>query len=108
MNGEGKPPAEGRHPRNTGPMKLSPRCGARTRGGGAGRAPAVSGRARCRMHGGSVGSGAPRGNKNALKSGLYTAEALAELQRAKAGMRETWALLGDLSSAPPAANCGTL
>jgi hypothetical protein len=48
------------------------------------------------MHGGAVGSGAPRGNKNALKSGLYTAEALAELQRAKAGMRETWALLGDL------------
>ena len=27
---------------------------------------------RCRMHGGAPVSGAPRGNKNALKSGLYT------------------------------------
>jgi glucans biosynthesis protein len=48
------------------------------------------------MHGGAAGSGAPRGNRNALKSGLHTAEALAELRRAKAAMRETWALLGDL------------
>jgi uncharacterized protein YjcR len=29
-------------------------------------------RKRCRMHGGAQGSGAPRGNKNALKHGLYT------------------------------------
>ena len=96
MSGDREPPTAGRHPRNTGPMTLSPRCGARTRGGGACRAPAVSGRARCRMHGGAVGSGAPRGNQNALKSGLHTAEARAELRRAKAGMQETWALLGDL------------
>ncbi len=30
------------------------------------------------MHGGALGSGAPRGNKNALKHGLYTREAIAE------------------------------
>ena len=30
------------------------------------------------MHGGAPGSGAPRGNKNALKNGLYTREAIAE------------------------------
>jgi hypothetical protein len=30
------------------------------------------------MHGGAPGSGAPRGNKNALKFGLYTREAIAE------------------------------
>jgi uncharacterized protein YjcR len=30
------------------------------------------------MHGGAAGSGAPRGNKNALKHGLYTKEAIAE------------------------------
>jgi hypothetical protein len=48
------------------------------------------------MHGGAVGSGAPRGNQNALKSGLHTAEALAELRRAKATMREAWASLDDL------------
>ena len=27
------------------------------------------------MHGGAQGSGAPQGNQNALKHGLYTAEA---------------------------------
>jgi hypothetical protein len=48
------------------------------------------------MHGGAVGSGAPHGNQNALKSGLHTAEARAELRRARADMRGTWALLGDL------------
>jgi uncharacterized protein YjcR len=36
---------------------------------------------RCRMHGGAPGSGAPRGNKNALKHGLYTRQALDERQR---------------------------
>ena len=39
-------------------------------------APAVSGKNRCRMHGGAAGSGAPRGNKNALKIGLFTREAI--------------------------------
>lgn len=29
------------------------------------------------MHGGAAGSGAPKGNQNALKHGLYTKEALA-------------------------------
>jgi glucans biosynthesis protein len=28
------------------------------------------------MHGGAMGSGAPRGNKNALKQGVFTREAL--------------------------------
>ncbi len=30
------------------------------------------------MHGGAPGTGAPRGNKNALKHGLYTREAIAQ------------------------------
>ena len=30
------------------------------------------------MHGGALGSGAPRGNKNALKHGRYTREAMEE------------------------------
>ena len=65
------------HQRNTGPMRESPRCSARTRKGTECRAPTVRGKSRCRMHGGAKGSGAPRGNKNALKHGLYTAEARA-------------------------------
>lgn len=70
----------GDHARNVAGMHASRRCGARTRSGGACQAPAVRGKARCRMHGGARGSGAPRGNRNALKSGLYTAESL-ELRR---------------------------
>lgn len=62
------------HQRNTGPMRQSLRCGAKTRKGTACQAPAVSGKARCRMHGGAKGSGAPQGNRNALKHGGYTRE----------------------------------
>ena len=63
------------------PMHLSPRCGARTRKGTDCLAPAVTGKRRCRMHGGAEGSGAPEGNKNALKHGLYTRQALEERRR---------------------------
>ncbi len=65
------------HQRNTRPMRTSPRCGAKTRKGTPCQAPALSGKARCRMHGGAAGSGAPKGNQNALKHGLHTKEALA-------------------------------
>jgi hypothetical protein len=64
----------GSHLRNTRDMRASPRCGAKTRKGTTCEAPAVSGKARCRMHGGARGSGAPKGNKNALKTGAHTAE----------------------------------
>ena len=63
-------------------MNLAPRCGARTRGGSPCRQPAVRGKARCRMHGGR-GSGAPAGNRNALKHGAWTAEALAWRRRVR-------------------------
>lgn len=62
----------GTHQRNVGPMQASPRCQARTRSGALCQAPKIAGAARCRMHGGR-GSGAPRGNKNALKDGFHTA-----------------------------------
>ncbi len=52
----------------------APRCGARTRSGAPCRSPAVGGKARCRMHGGGRGSGAPRGNRNAWKHGLRSAQ----------------------------------
>lgn len=57
-------------------MRSSPRCGAKTRSGTPCQAPAVSGKARCRMHGGAEGSGAPKGNQNALKHGMYSRETL--------------------------------
>lgn len=66
------------HKRNTKPMLQSPRCGARTRRGTNCRAPAVRGKARCRLHGGGAGSGAPVGNQNARKHGTYTKEAFSQ------------------------------
>jgi uncharacterized protein YjcR len=66
------------HIRDTGPMLASRRCGAKTRTSGACRSPAVSGKKRCRMHGGAHGSGAPRANQNARKHGLFTRDAIAE------------------------------
>ncbi|MCC8964408.1 hypothetical protein H8A95_19320 [Bradyrhizobium sp. Pear76] len=69
-------------------MLASPRCGAKTRIGGACRAPAVHGKTRCRMHGGAPGSGAPRANRNARKHGLFSRAAIVE-------RREIRALLGE-------------
>ena len=81
------------HLRNTGPMLASPRCGAKTRRGGACRSPAVNGRQRCRMHGGAPGSGAPRKNQNARKHGLFTRDAIAERRRVEALLGEARKLL---------------
>lgn len=64
------------HKRNTAPLRSSLRCGAKTRSGAPCQAPAVSGKKRCRMHGGAKGSGAPKGNQNALKHGMYSRETL--------------------------------
>lgn len=67
--------------RKTGPTPARPHCGAKTRSGEACRSHAVHGNKRCRMHGGAPGSGAPRGNRNARKHGLFTREAIAERRR---------------------------
>jgi hypothetical protein len=82
--------------RNTGPMLASPRCGAKTRFGGACRSPAVHDKKRCRMHGGAQGSGAPRANQNARKHGLFTREALAERRQIRVLLGETRKLLGEM------------
>jgi hypothetical protein len=82
------------HKRNTGPMLSSPRCGAKTRGGGLCKAPAVRDKRRCRMHGGAAGSGAPFGNKNAQKSGFYTRKAMNERGWARALARHSQKTLG--------------
>jgi hypothetical protein len=68
-------------------MLTSPRCGARTRRGTPCKAPAVSGRKRCRMHGGAEGSGAPMGNRNALKNGMYTRKAIEARRQLRAFLK---------------------
>jgi hypothetical protein len=84
------------HTRRIGPMLASPRCGAKTRSGGACRSPAVHGKKRCRMHGGAQGSGAPKANRNARKHGLFTGDAIAERRRIRALLGEARKLLGEM------------
>jgi uncharacterized protein YjcR len=77
-------------------MLASPRCGAKTRSGKPCRSPAVAGKKRCRMHGGAPGSGAPKGNKNALRHGMYTREAIEERRALRQLMRESKKLLEEV------------
>ena len=73
-------------------------CGAGTRSGGSCRNLPVGGRRRRRMHGGSHGSGAPLGNRNALKTGLHTAEARAQRRRIRSLIRESQELIRGVPS----------
>ena len=52
----------------------APRCGSKTKrnNGNPCRAPAIRGKRRCRIHGGSQGGGGQKDNKNALKHGRST------------------------------------
>ena len=60
---------------------MRPRCGAKTRAGGTcGRSPMANGR--CDLHGGKS-TGAPKGNKNAWKHGMRSAEMAAFRAMAK-------------------------
>lgn len=68
-------------------LALAPRCGAKTRSGSPCRSPAVRGRARCRMHGGT-NRGAPRGNRNAHVHGNRTSEAEQQLRTVRAINRD--------------------
>jgi len=45
------------------------------------------------MHGGAPGSGAPRGNKNALKHGRYTREVIKERRQLRALLRQSLMLI---------------
>jgi uncharacterized protein YjcR len=67
----------------------SRRCGAKTRSGKPCAASAMRGKKRCWMHGGAPGSGAPRGNQNALKHGLYTRVAIEERRQLQALIRQS-------------------
>jgi uncharacterized protein YjcR len=58
-------------------MRQALRCHAKSkRSGSPCQAPAMRGHNVCRMHG--AGGGAPKGNRNALKHGGFTAEGLAQ------------------------------
>ena len=65
------------------------RCGAHARTTGQPcKAPAVTGKQRCRMHGGARGSGGPRGEANGnYRAGQYTKEMLAGRKEWRAAAR---------------------
>src|SRR4030088_3280092 len=80
------------------PMRLSEKatvsqdscCGAKTRSGAPCKSSPVTGRRRCRMHGGADGSGAPRGSRNGnFKHGRFTEE----VQTTRRWLREATQLL---------------
>ena len=48
------------------------------------------------MHGGAKGSGAPQGNSNALKHGVFTKQALQRRAEMRELFREARKLLGEL------------
>ena len=72
----------------------SPRCGAKTRSGTPCKAPAMR-NGRCRLHGGKS-TGPPKGNKNALKHGFYTREAIAGRRYTRQLLKDSRALLQEI------------
>jgi hypothetical protein len=65
------------------PMHQALRCHAKSKRSGLQcRSPAVRGHSVCRMHG--AGGGAPKGNRNALKHGDFTAETIILKRQIKA------------------------
>ena len=84
------------HEPNTAPMLASQRCGAKTRSGGSCRSPVVRNKQRCRMHGNAPDSGAPSGNLNARKHGLFARNAIAERRQIQALLGEARKLLQEM------------
>jgi hypothetical protein len=80
-------------------MRASRRCGATTRAGTPCLSPSVRGKARCRMHGGAAGSGAPPGNRNAVKDGLHTRSAIDEGRRLRDLVRRSLRLVRGIAQA---------
>jgi uncharacterized protein YjcR len=50
------------------------------------------------MHGGAPGSGAPRGNQNARKHGVFTREAIAKRRQLSELLRQSRALIAKMKS----------
>lgn len=66
------------------------KCGARNRNGTVCERPAGERNSRCRRHGGAKGIGGYKGNKNALKHGIYTPAEAAERKRINEFIRSGW------------------
>lgn len=79
-------------------------CGARTRLGKPCRAPKVTGKNRCRMHGGAFGSGAPKGEQNGnYRHGRFTCEAISERRAARKVIQTSRKMLAEIAMIKPVA-----
>ena len=63
------------------------KCFAKTRKNGLCKTQPVTGKKRCRMHGGAKGSGAPYGSQNAFKHGRYS-KAIIENRKRTSSLKE--------------------
>jgi hypothetical protein len=85
-------------------LRQARRCGARTRSGSTCRSPAVSGKTRCRMHGGATGSGGPLGERNGnYRHGRYTKDNEMRTRSVRKLVREVKELTKMLRASVPAA-----
>lgn len=75
-------------------MHLSKRCLAKTRRATACQSPAMP-NGRCRMHGG-MSTGAPKGNKNAFKHGMYRKDTLDLKKHIRSLLRDSESVLEEL------------
>ena len=93
------PPPPNAQRRGNPNLHLAPRCGARTRSGCPCRAPAIRGKARCRMHGGrSTGPRTPEGRQRLRTARLAQGARSAEF-RAREFFVCTWCRYGRLQRA---------
>jgi hypothetical protein len=80
---------------DNGTLSQPGRCGAKTRSGAPCKSAPVTGRRRCRMHGGADGSGAPKGERNGnYKHGRYSAETITTRRWLRETVRELRELTG--------------
>jgi len=81
-------------------------CGARRRDGSPCPRPPVEGRRRCRSHGCAPRAGAPKGNRNALKHGCFTAKEIARDRRISEFIRECRETMQEVNRATRRARAG--
>ena len=82
--------------RTRAPAQPAESCGARLPDGSLCPRPPVEGRRRCRSHGCAPRTGAPKGNRNALKHGRFAAAEIARGRRISEFLRECRESLRDV------------
>lgn len=102
---EGQPAAAGVGRRRTAAPPADS-CGARRRDGSPCPRPPVEGRRRCRSHGCAPRAGAPKGNRNAVKHGCFTAKEIARDRRISEFIRECRETMQEVNRATRRARAG--